>query len=135
MKPRLFSVIAGIAAGMALIATAPLAQASDRSGVSWSISIGTGSAPVYYAPPPGVYMQPQPVYVQPQPVYVHPQPVYVRPYPVYVAPPPLVVYSGPGYVTYGQSHYREPPRNHGNFRHYDRHSGYGQHGYYGRHHH
>lgn len=76
---------------------AATAHAGDRSGVSWSVSVGSGPA-VVYAPPP---------------VYAYPQPVYVQPQPVYVQPAPVVVYGAPGTVVYGQPYYVDPrPRYH-----------------------
>jgi len=94
MKPVLFtSSLCAIA--FALIASAPAAQAGDRSGVNWSVSVGTPG--VAYAPPMA---------------YPYPQPVYVQPQPVYVQPPPVVVYGAPGQVVYGQPYYVERPRHH-----------------------
>ncbi|RJG01825.1 hypothetical protein [Noviherbaspirillum sedimenti] len=102
MKSALFpSTLLAIA--FALLASAPAAQAGDRSGVNWSISVGAGPA-VVYAPPPVVYSYPQPVYVQPQPVYVE--------------QPPVIVYGAPGYVTYSQPYYVERPRH--RHHHHDR---------------
>ncbi len=100
---------AAAATAVALLACTSAAQAGDRSGVNWSVSVGSGPA-VVYAPPPVVYSYPQPVYVQP-------------PQPVYVAPAPVVVYGAPGHV-YGQPYYVERPHRHhhrhdyngGNFR-------------------
>ncbi|QAU35340.1 hypothetical protein [Janthinobacterium sp. 17J80-10] len=83
---------------IALAASATAAQAGDRSGVNWSVSVGTPAPAVVYAPPPAVYSYPQPVYVQPQPVYVEQAPV--------------VVYGAPGPVVYGQPYYAERPRHH-----------------------
>jgi hypothetical protein len=107
MKSALFSSsLAAIA--LILLTNASVAQAGDRSGVNWSVSVGSAPA-VVYAPPPPVYAYPQPVYVQPQPVYVEPAPV--------------VVYGAPGYVAYGQPVYVERRHHHhhrdyngGNFR-------------------
>lgn len=109
MKSALFPS-ALLAIAFTLITSAPAAQAGDRSGVNWSVSVGAGPA-VVYAPPPVVYSAPRPVYVQPQPVYVQPQPVYVE-------QPPVVVYGNPGYVTYGQPYYVERPRH--RHHHHDR---------------
>lgn len=99
-----------------LFALSAVAHAGDRSGVSWSVSVGSGPA-VVYAPPPPVYAYPQPVYVQPQPVYVEPAPV--------------VVYSAPGYVTYGQPYYVEQrPRHHHHHHHRDYNGGNFRQGHY-----
>ena len=116
MKSALFPTTL-FAIALALLASTPFAQAGDRSGVNWSVSVGSGPA-VVYAPPPVVYAHPQPVYVQPHPVYVQPHPVYVE-------SAPVVVYGAPGYTAYGQPYYVERPRhrhhhkrdyNGGNFR-------------------
>lgn len=109
MKSALFSTTLA-AVALALLASAPVAHAGDRSGVNWSVSVGSGPA-VVYAPPP-IYAYPQPVYVQPQPVYVQPQPVYVQ-------PAPVVVYGAPGYVAYGQPYYVEKRHRHHHNRDYN----------------
>ena len=95
MFKTVFSKLAVVGFGVALAASAGVAQARDN--VNWSIGIGVpgvvvgasngyqaygyNPAPVYYAPPPPVY------YAPPRPVY------YAPPRPVYYAPP--VVYSQP----------------------------------------
>lgn len=116
MKRALYSST-HFALALALIASASMAQAGDRSSVSWSVSVGSPGPAVIYAPPPVVYSYPQPVYVQPQPVYVEQAPV--------------VVYGAPGPVVYGQPYYVERPRHHhhhhrdyngGNFRQGNGHS-------------
>lgn len=102
MKSALFSsTLAAVA--LALLASAPVAQAGDRSGVNWSVSVGSAPA-VVYAPPP---------------VYAYPQPVYVQPQPVYVQPAPVVVYGAPGYVAYGQPYYVEKRHRHHHNRDYN----------------
>lgn len=93
--------IAGGAASVILLMSAPLAIAHDR--VNWSVNVGVPavSYPVYASP---VYTQPTVVYQQPQNYYVEPVPVYYQPAPVYVRPAPLygpVVY----YNTYSQQRY------------------------------
>ncbi len=87
--------------GACLMTSAPLAIAHDRSGVSWSVSIGsTYPPPVIYNPPPVVYVPPQPVYVQPHSAYVQPHPTYIVPQPIYVQPAPVVRYGR----VYGDNH-------------------------------
>jgi hypothetical protein len=88
-KTAAIIVLTGIAW---LMAGAPLAMAHDRSGVSWSVSIGsTYPPPLIYTPPPQVIYNPPPVvYTPQQPVYVQPYPVYVVPQPIYVQPAPIV---------------------------------------------
>lgn len=74
-----------------LMTSTPLAMAHDRSGVSWSVSIGSSfPPPVIYSPPPVVYVPVQPVYVQPHRAYVRPHPTYIVPQPIYVQPAPVV---------------------------------------------
>lgn len=109
---RLSSPSALFAITLILGSTATAAQAGERSGVNWSISVGTPSPAVVYAPPPVVYSYPQQVYVQPQPIYVQPQTVYVQPQAVYVEQAPVVVYGASGPVVYGQPQYAARPRHH-----------------------
>ena len=86
-----------------LMVSAPFAMAHDRSGVNWSISIGSSfPAPMIYGPPPVVYVPVQPIYVQPHRAYVQPHPTYIIPQPIYVQPAPVVRY-GRDY----NEHYRD----------------------------
>jgi hypothetical protein len=83
MKNAIKTGIFALTIGMSLAAGMPAAVAHERSGISWSISIGSPlPPPVVHVAPPVVYVPAQPVYVQPYPVYVVPQPVYVQPAPV-----------------------------------------------------
>ena len=117
MFKTVFSKLAAIGLGVALAASAGVAQARDN--VNWSIGIGVpgvvvgasngysnygyNPAPVYYAPPP-TYYAPRPTYYAPPPMY------YAPPRPVYYAPP--VVYSPPPY--YGGRYYRDRDHYRGN---------------------
>ncbi|MBW7833167.1 MAG: hypothetical protein H3C29_08110 [Simplicispira suum] len=98
MFKTVFSKLAVVGFGVALAASAGVAQARDN--VSWSIGVGVpgvvvGASNNYY--PGYVYRAPAPVYYAPPPVY------YAPPRPVYYAPP--VVYSPPPY--YGGRYYRD----------------------------
>jgi len=89
------TITVGALIGVAcLMMSTPLAMAHDRSGVSWSVSIGSSfPPPTIYNSPPVVYVPAQPVYVQPHPVYVQPHPTYIVPQPIYVQPAPVVRFS------------------------------------------
>lgn len=81
-----------------LMVSAPLAMAHDRSGVRWSVTIGSSyyPPPPVYGPPPVVYVPAQPVYVQPHPTYIQPHPTYIQPHPTFIAPQPIYVQPAPG---------------------------------------
>jgi hypothetical protein len=91
MFKTVFSKLAVVGFGVALAASAGVAQARDN--VNWSIGIGvpgvvvgasngyygySAPAPVYYAPPPTYYVPPRPVYYAPPVVYSPPPPYYYR---------------------------------------------------------
>jgi hypothetical protein len=113
-----------------LMLGAPLAMAHDRSGVNWSVTIGSSyPPPVIYSPPPVVYVPVQPVYVQPYPAYVRPYPTYVQPHPTYIVPQPIYVQPAP-VVRFGNVHH-DRFRHHHHAGHERRHfRSHGQ--YYGR---
>ena len=77
-----------------MMSTLP-AMAHDRSGVRWSVTIGSSYPGPIYGPPPVVYVPAQPVYVPPPPVYVQPYPSYVQPHPTYIIPRPIYVQPAP----------------------------------------
>lgn len=107
-----------LACAVLMMASAPQALAHDRSGVRWSVTIGsTYPAQPYYGPPPVVYVPAQPVYVQPYPTYVQPHPTYIQPRPTYVIPPPVYVQPSPSlhFSTGGhERHWRHSHDNHDN---------------------
>lgn len=93
MFKTVFSKLAVVGFGVALAASAGVAQARDN--VNWSIGIGVpgvvvgasngypsygySPAPVYYAPPaPVYYAPPRPVYYAPPVVYSQPPAYYYR---------------------------------------------------------
>jgi hypothetical protein len=103
-----------------LMLSAPHAMAHDRSGVRWSVTVGSSYPPpiiysppqVIYSPPPVVYVPVQPVYGQPYPTYVQPHPTYIVPQPIYGRPGP-VRHFGPGYHNgYPHPHYSGHERRH-----------------------
>ena len=109
-----------VACAVFLLVSAPLASAHDRSGVRWSVTIGSSyPAQPIYAPPPVVYVPAQPVYVQPHPAYVQPHPTYIQPHPhpSYVIPPPVYVQPIPSlHFSRGgnEHHWHHRHDNHGN---------------------
>ena len=118
MFKTVFSKLAVVGFGVALAASAGVAQARDN--VNWSVGIGvpgvvvgasngypaygySAPAPVYYAPPPTYYAPPRPVYYAPPVVY---------------SPPPAYYYRDRGYNR-DRGYYRDRDdyRGHGHRRH------------------
>lgn len=126
------TVTAGILIGLALLMlVAPLAQAHERSGVRWSVTVGSSyPPPVIYHPPQVVYSPPPVVYVPVQPAYRHYYPpTYLQPHPVYVAPQPIYVQPGP-VIHFGrgsQDYHAQPNHSGHERRHFRSHRPYGHH--------